>query len=124
MIAYIVAGGIIGTLVRYFLQGWVQRTSGLTSFPIGTLVINLVGSLAIGFILRLATGSTIISPDLRAGLTIGFCGAFTTMSTFAYESAGLLGDGSYWRGAGYIGASMFGCIAATIVGTTLANRVL
>jgi CrcB protein len=86
MIAYIALGGVLGTLARYFLQGWVQQRSGLVTFPVGTLAINLVGSFIVGLVIRLATGSTLVTPDLRAALTIGFCGAFTTMSTFSYES--------------------------------------
>jgi CrcB protein len=86
MLLYIALGGLVGTLSRYGLQGWVQdRLSGGT-FPAGTLVVNVAGSLAIGFLIRYGTGSALFSPEMRAGLTIGFCGAFTTMSTFAYES--------------------------------------
>src|SRR5579884_1248381 len=71
MLAYIALGGILGTLARYVLQGWLQARTGLATFPVGTLAINLAGSFAIGFIVRLATGSTVITPELRAGLTIG-----------------------------------------------------
>ena len=124
MIAYITFGGILGTLARYFLQGWVQQRSGLATFPIGTLAINLIGSFILGLVIRLATGSTLINPDLRAGLTIGFCGAFTTMSTFSYESMKLLADGEYWYAGMYVGGSVIGCLAAVIAGTELANRLL
>lgn len=124
MIAYITLGGILGTLARYFLQGWVQQRSGIVQFPIGTLAINLIGSFIIGLVIRLATGSTLISPDLRAALTIGFCGAFTTMSTFSYESMKLLGDGEYWYAGLYMGGTVIGCLAAVIAGTELANRLL
>jgi fluoride exporter len=124
VILYIALGGVVGTLARYFLQGWVQQRSGLASFPVGTLAINLVGSFILGFVVRLATGSTIISPDTRAALTIGFCGAFTTMSTFSYESMKLLSDGEYWLAGMYMGGTVIGCLAAVIAGTELAGRVL
>lgn len=124
MIAYITLGGILGTLARYFLQGWAQQRSGLASFPVGTLAINLIGSFVIGLVIRLATGSTLISPDLRAALTIGFCGAFTTMSTFSYESMKLLADGEYWYAGLYMGGTVLGCLAAVIVGTQLAAKLL
>ncbi len=81
MIAYITLGGIAGTLARWFLQGWIQHRSGLATFPVGTLAINLIGSLIIGFVIRLATGSTIVTPELRGALTIGFCGAFARHDT-------------------------------------------
>jgi len=115
-------GGLAGTLARYVLQGWIQARAG--TFPLGTLAINIAGSLVLGFVIRYATASTVISPELRAGLTIGFCGAFTTMSTFSYESIQLLGDGQYWRAGLYMGGTVFGCLAAVIGGTALAERLL
>ena len=124
MIAYIALGGVAGTLARWYLQGWVQTRSGLTGFPVGTLAINLAGSLILGFVIRLATGSTVITPELRAGLTIGFCGGFTTMSTFAFESVRLLGDGEYWWATLYMGGTIAGCLIAVMAGTMLAEKLL
>ena len=123
MLAHIALGGLVGTVARYLLQGWVQgRWGGL--FPTGTLVINVAGSLLLGFLIRYATGSTAFSPELRAGLTIGFCGAFTTMSTFSYETMTLLRDADYWRAGLYMGGTILGCLAAVIAGTAAANRML
>jgi fluoride exporter len=124
MIAYIAIGGVVGTLSRWYLQGWIQTRSGFAGFPIGTLAINLAGSLILGFVIRLATGSTVITPELRAGLTIGFCGGFTTMSTFAFESVRLLGDGEYWWATLYMGGTIAGCLIAVMIGTLLAERLL
>ena len=84
----------------------------------------LFRSLIIGFVIRLATGSTIVTPELRGALTIGFCGAFTTMSTFSYESMKLLADGEYWYAGLYMGGTIVGCLGAVIVGTALASRLL
>ncbi len=122
-ILYIALGGVAGTLSRYGLEGWIQGRSA-SGFPLGTLTVNLAGSLLLGFILRLATGATVITPDVRAGLTIGFCGAFTTMSTFSYESVALLNDGDYLRAALYMGATIVGCIVAVLLGTALGNKLL
>ena len=122
-ILYIALGGIAGTLSRYGLEGWIQSRTA-TGFPLGTLTVNLSGSLLLGFILRVATGTTLISPDLRAALTIGFCGAFTTMSTFSYESVALLTDGDYLRAAVYMGATILGCVAAVMLGTALGSKLL
>ena len=122
-ILYIALGGVAGTLSRYGLEGWIQGRSA-SGFPLGTLTVNLAGSLLLGFILRLATGATFITPDVRAGLTIGFCGAFTTMSTFSYESVALLNDGDYLRAALYMGATIVGCIVAVMLGTALGNKLL
>jgi len=121
-ILYIAVGGVAGTLARYGLQGLIQPRTG--TFPTGTLIVNLAGSLALGFIIRYATGSTVISPELRGGLTIGFCGAFTTMSTFSYESMALLGDGDYWRAGLYMAGTIVGCLAAVALGTAVANKLL
>ena len=122
-ILYIALGGVAGTLSRYGLEGWMQGRSA-SGFPLGTLTVNLAGSLLLGFILRLATGATVITPDVRAGLTIGFCGAFTTMSTFSYESVALLNAGDYLRAALYMGATIVGCIVAVMLGTALGNKLL
>jgi fluoride exporter len=122
MIAYITLGGILGTLARYYLQGIAQSGSG--TFPSGTLVINIAGSFLLGFIVRFATGSTVVSPELRAGLMIGFCGAFTTMSTFSYESVRLLSDGEYWYAGVYMGGTVVGCLMATVAGLALAGKLL
>ncbi len=122
-ILYIALGGIAGTLSRYGLEGWIQArtTSG---FPLGTLFVNISGSFLLGFILRIATGAAVISPDARAGLTIGFCGAFTTMSTFSYESVTLLNDGDYLRAGLYMTATILGCVAAVMTGAALGNKLL
>lgn len=122
-VLYIAAGGVIGTLSRYYLEGWIQQRSG-AAFPLGTLAVNLAGSLLLGFVLRLATGAAVISPEWRAALSIGFCGAFTTMSTFSYESVRLLGDGEYWYAGLYIGGTVVGCCLAVVAGTLAANRLL
>ena len=122
MIAYIALGGIIGTLARYLIQGIIQARSG--EFPVGTLAINIAGSFALGFIVRIATGSTVVSAEMRGGLTIGFCGAFTTMSTFSYETVALLTDGQYWRAGLYAGGTVLGCLVATVAGLALAGKLL
>ena len=86
------AGGILGTFARYFLSGAVYRVWG-TSFPCGTLVVNLLGCFAIGFLAVLAEEKFLLGPGARVFLMIGFCGAFTTFSTFILETANLTKDG-------------------------------
>jgi CrcB protein len=119
---YLAIGGTAGTLARYFLQGALQ--SPQSTFPAGTLVVNVVGSFILGFLMRLLTGSLAVGPDVRAGLTIGFCGAFTTMSTFAYESVLLLEGGEYTRALAYGAGSVGGSVLAVIAGLGLAGRLL
>ena len=122
-ILYIALGGIAGTVSRYGLEGWIQSRTA-TGFPLGTLTVNVTGSLMLGFIIRVATGTALISPDIRAAVTIGFCGAFTTMSTFSYESVALLYDGDYLRAALYMSATIAGCVGAVMLGAALGNKLL
>ena len=124
LIVYIAIGGVVGTLGRWYLQGWIQTSAHAGSFPLGTLIINLAGSVVLGFVAKLGTGSTIISPEMRGGLTIGLCGAFTTMSTFSYESLQLLGDGDYVRAGFYMGGTIIGCLVAVLAGSMVAGRLL
>ena len=124
MLAHIALGGLLGTLARYGLQGWVQDRLRAETFPGGTLVVNVLGSLFLGFLVRFATGSTVFTPELSAGVTIGFCGAFTTMSTFGYESTTLLADGQYGRAALYVTATLVGCLGGVFAGSALAGRLL
>lgn len=86
------AGGILGTFARYFLSGAVHRVFGVT-FPFGTLVVNLVGCFAIGFLAVLAEEKFLLGPTARVFLMIGFCGAFTTFSTLILETSNLTKDG-------------------------------
>jgi CrcB protein len=123
-IAYIALGGLAGTLARFWMQGLVQGRFGDGTFPIGTLVVNVTGSLLLGFLLRYATGTTVIPPDVRAGLTFGFLGAFTTMSTFAYETVALVNAGDFWRAGLYMSLSALGCPLGAFAGIAWANRLL
>ena len=86
------AGGILGTFARYFLSGTIHRIFG-AAFPFGTLAVNLVGCFAIGFLAVLAEEKFLLGPTARVFLMIGFCGAFTTFSSFILETSNLAKDG-------------------------------
>ena len=118
MLLTIALGGAAGTLARYGLGAWAQRYSA--GFPIGTLVINVLGSLLLGFLFRVLVQSG-VSPELRVGLTIGFCGGFTTFSTFSFETATLLEGGSWTRAALYVTGSVLLSLLATFAGFALAR---
>lgn len=120
---YVGVGGLLGTLARYHLQGLVQPQAG-ARFPVGTLLVNVLGSLVLGFIARLGAETTAFTPELRAGLTIGLCGGFTTMSTFAYESVALVGDGQYGRAGAYLVTTIVGSLIAVAAGAAVADKVL
>ena len=85
-------GSLAGGFARYYLGGFIYRTLG-TNFPYGTLAVNLIGCFLIGFFSSLAEEKFIIGPNGRLFLMIGFCGAFTTFSTFMLETANLIKDG-------------------------------
>lgn len=123
MYLWIALGGLAGTFVRFGFQGFVQGRTG-AGFPWGTLAVNVTGSLLVGFLGRLGTGSTVLSPDLRAGLLIGFCGAYTTFSTFSYETITLLQSGAYLRAGAYAVGTVVAGLAATVAGIGAANQLL
>jgi CrcB protein len=122
MWAYVALGGLVGTLARYQLQAVLQPRSA-NAFPVGTLVVNLLGSLLLGFIGRWALETAAFAPETRAGLTIGLCGGFTTMSSFAYESLALMGDGQYGRAAVYFVTTTLGSVVAVAVGAAAAQKL-
>jgi CrcB protein len=119
---YVAVGGMLGTLGRYGLQGLVHGRSA--TFPTGTLIVNVLGSLVLGFVARYAAETTVVSPEVRAGLTIGVCGGFTTMSSFAYETIALLGDSQYMRAAFYLLATIIGSLIAVAAGAMVAEKLL
>ena len=88
----LILGGVVGTVARYLLSGIVYQIFG-TSFPCGTLVVNLIGCFVIGFLATIAEEKFLLGPNARFLLMVGFCGAFTTFSTFMLETANLLKDG-------------------------------
>nr|BCX00664.1 MAG: putative fluoride ion transporter CrcB [Bacteroidota bacterium] len=93
--------GALGTLARYALSGWTYRIFN-GSFPWGTLAVNVLGSAVLGLLMGLSEGRMPISSDLRTALAIGFLGAFTTFSTFSYETLVLLQKALYLQGLSYI----------------------
>src|SRR6185369_328506 len=77
-------GGLVGSVARYWLSGFVQQVSG-GEFPLGTLAVNVLGSFVLGLVMALSLERGVVSPNARILLSVGLCGGFTTMSTFSYE---------------------------------------
>jgi CrcB protein len=90
----IAAGGAAGSMFRYALQGWAQRLVN-GGFPLGTLAVNLLGCLVLGFLAPAFTGPILIREEYRVGLTIGVLGGFTTFSTFGLETFNLTNEGQF-----------------------------
>ncbi|MBI4367854.1 MAG: fluoride efflux transporter CrcB [Candidatus Omnitrophica bacterium] len=89
-------GGALGTAARYLLSGVVYQFLG-TRFPYGTLIVNLIGCFIIGTLVALTEEKFLLGPNARILLMVGFCGAFTTFSTFILETANLIKDGETFR---------------------------
>ena len=119
----VAGGGAAGSLARYVIGAAVQSRAG-SGFPVGTLVVNITGSLLLGFLMRLMLDSTVASPTVRLMLTTGFCGGYTTFSTFTYETARLIEDGEFERAGLYITLSLALSIAAMFVGLWAARGLL
>ena len=123
MIWYVALGSAAGGVARYLLGGWIQQRSG-GSFPIQTLLINVTGSFLLGFIQRYALETGAISPEVRTLLKIGFCGGYTTFSTFSFETVRMLEDGDWRHGSLYIGLSVLLSVGAALLGLVAARQVL
>ena len=123
MLWYVAAGSALGGVTRFLLGGYLQRAAG-ASFPVGTLVITVTGSFRLGFLLRYALGTASVTPEVRALLTTGFCGGYTTFSTFSYEAVALAEDGAWARVAAYVAASVLLSIAAAFLGVVAAREAL
>ena len=118
----VAAGGALGALLRFALTGWVQDlTAGV--FPWGTMTVNVLGSLLLGFTVVWLEGG-MASAELRQFATIGVLGAFTTFSTFSYEAVALVRDGDAWAAGGYVAGSVVVGLAAALVGMALATALL
>lgn len=110
MLAAVAAGGGAGSVLRYVLGVWWPRT-GNGAFPVTTLAVNVAGSLALGWLLR-RFGAVPGAPALRAALTVGVCGGFTTFSTFSVEVVTLLQAGRPGRALAYVVVSIAAGVAA------------
>jgi CrcB protein len=123
MLLYVAVGSALGGVSRYLLGGLIQQLLD-TTFPAGTLLINISGSFLLGVILRYAIETPTLSPEIRALLTIGFCGGYTTFSTFSYETVALLEDGEWTRAGLYVGASVVLSLLGVFLGFALAREVI
>lgn len=123
MLWYIAAGSALGGVSRYLFGGVLQRAAG-AGFPVGTLVVNITGSFLLGLFLRYAVDTPTLTPEWRAFLTIGFCGGYTTFSTFSYETVTLLEDGQWGRAATYVGLSLALALIGVMLGFAAARGVV
>ena len=113
-------GGFIGSIARFLVQK-LNLSWHFLSIPMGTLSVNVLGSLLIGFILGISGKSEIISPGLRLFLMVGICGGFTTFSSFTAENLTLMQNGQIASVLMYTGLSIFLGFFAVYLGYELSN---
>ncbi|MCK5781447.1 MAG: fluoride efflux transporter CrcB [Flavobacteriales bacterium] len=112
------SGGFLGSISRYLTQQFLQRYFD-TAWPIGTLTVNVVGSFIIGVVFAYSLESDLISNDLKAFIAVGFCGGFTTFSSFALDNFNMLSSGQIISMLLYLTLSLVLGFAALYLGIIL-----
>jgi CrcB protein len=115
VIAAVGIGGGVGALLRYYVAGWIQP-AWWPGFPFGIFVVNITGGLAMGLITALAALKLHLTPEMRAFLTTGVLGGYTTFSTFSLDSALLIERGAWGQAALYVAGSTLLSILAIFAG--------
>lgn len=121
-LAAVGGGGVLGAIARYEIGDWIMTRGGAT-FPWGTLLVNLSGSLVLGFYLTLATERFTARPATRLFIATGFLGGYTTFSTFSYEAVRLVQAGEPVRALLYVAVSLLAGITAVILGAAAARAL-
>jgi len=122
IILYIALFGALGCVARYYLSGWVYGLVG-KAMPYGTFAVNILGAFLIGLIMEFSLRSSLVSQELRIGLTIGFLGGLTTFSTFSYETFRLLESGQLPQALVNVFSSVTVCLVFTFVGIAAARHL-
>ncbi len=118
----IAAGGAVGALLRYWMSSGTHALLG-RGFPYGTLVVNVLGSFAIGFLFVLFLERMTLSGEWRAGILVGVIGAFTTFSTFSIETLNLLEEGAHLKASLNVALSVALCLAGAWFGLLLGRTL-
>lgn len=116
-------GGAVGSILRYWVSGYVQDRSQSIGFPFGTLAVNVLGCLVIGILSQLSDDRGMFTPETRALIFIGLLGGFTTFSTFGNESMNLFREGENLLGLANVAASVVLGLGAVIGGRILVSVV-
>ena len=117
---WIALGAVVGASARYFLSTYIGRHFS-TVFPYGTLLINVTGSLILGFFLVYAGERVLLDPRWRLLVAVGFCGSYTTFSSYAFESFALMEQGQWLLMGLNILSSNALCLAGVLAGAALAR---
>jgi CrcB protein len=117
---WIALGAVVGASARYFLSTYIGRHFS-TVFPYGTLLINITGSLILGFFLVYASERVLLDPRWRLLVAVGFCGSYTTFSSYAFESFALMEQGQWLLMGLNVLSSNALCLAGVLAGAALAR---
>ena len=120
--ALVGTGGFIGAIARYGISGLVQRSAALSSFPYGTLAVNMLGCLLIVIAVGLVDSRQVFGPDFKLFAVVGLLGGFTTWSTFGYETLTLLRDAEYLRATANVAIHVMLGLVLVWAGYALASR--
>ena len=120
--ALVGTGGFIGAIARYGISGFLQRSAALSSFPYGTLAVNMLGCLLIGIAVGLVDSRQVFGPDFKLFAVGGLLGGFTTWSTFGYETLTLLRDADYLRATANVAIHIVLGLVLVWAGYALASR--
>jgi len=121
-VIYIFIGSGLGGLTRFGLGKWINSLHS-TNFPFGTFIVNVLACFVLGFVIGLADSRQIISPQTKMFWVVGFCGGFSTFSTFSNETLTLLQTSNHATNFLYIVLSVIVCLTVTFLGLTLANKI-
>jgi CrcB protein len=119
---WISLGAVAGANLRYLLAQQAAKWTG-PNFPYGTLAINVTGSFVLGFFMVWTTGRVIADPRWRLLIAVGFCGGYTTFSSFAYETFALVEQGQWLAAAANVAASNLLTLTAVVLGAMLARSL-
>jgi len=122
VLAAVALGGAFGSLLRYFVAGAVQ-SAAWPGFPWGIFVVNITGGLVMGVVIELGALKLNFTPEIRAFLTVGILGGYTTFSTFSLDSALLIQRGAYGLAATYMAGSAILSVAALFAGMFLIRTI-
>ncbi|MCX4189556.1 fluoride efflux transporter CrcB [Methylophaga sp. OBS3] len=111
----IAAGGAVGAVLRFLMSTGIYRVVG-RDFPYGTMAVNVIGSFFIGLMFILMVERLSLTPEWRAGILVGLIGAFTTFSTFSFETLALLDEGELLKSVMNVLLSVVLCLGATWLG--------
>ncbi|NOY24424.1 MAG: fluoride efflux transporter CrcB [Oligoflexia bacterium] len=120
---WVCLGSAVGGGMRYLVSGWTLSLLG-GAFPYGTLAVNLLGSFVLAALMVVGIETTVLPPTVRLALTTGAMGAFTTYSTFNYETLSYLQDGAWGVALTNILVTVLSCLAAGVAGWSAARWML